>query len=276
MAGVNVSSVINAYKNQNEISKKTEEAKVTENTNVKSKGADYGKTVGEPELSDKAAKYYEQLKKKYGQYDFILVSSAEKENARANAGKYANSIKTVVLIDEEKIERMATDENYRKQYEAILSGASNQIDQIKAAAQSAGATLNGIVMQVNDDGTTSFFAALKKSNEAQRARIERRAEQKKLEKKEAQKKAEKEQSQERIQQAHKNKSENVKDNGIDDKTSNKSDDKTEGYDGEIVTIMADSLDSLLRKIEEYGFNERSNSIQTESELQIGQNIDFRG
>lgn len=276
MAGVNVSSVINAYKNQNEISKKTEEAKATENINVKSKGADYGKTVGEPELSDKAAKYYEQLKKKYGQYDFILVSSAEKENARANAGKYANSIKTVVLIDEEKIERMATDENYRKQYEAILSGASNQIDQIKSAAQSAGATLNGIVMQVNDDGTTSFFAALKKSNEAQRARIERRAEQKKLEKKEAQKKAEKEQSQERIQQAHKNKSENVKDNGIDDKTSNKSDDKTEGYDGEIVTIMADSLDSLLRKIEEYGFNERSNSIQTESELQIGQNIDFRG
>jgi len=276
MAGVNVSSVINAYKNQNEISKKTEEAKVTENTNVKSKGADYSKTVGEPELSDKAAKYYEQLKKKYGQYDFILVSSAEKENARANAGKYANSIKTVVLIDEEKIERMATDENYRKQYEAILSGASNQIDQIKSAAQSAGATLNGIVMQVNDDGTTSFFAALKKTNEAQRARIERKAEQKKLEKKEAQKKVEKEQSQERIQQAHKNKSENVKDNGIDDKTSNKSDDKTEGYDGEIVTIMADSLDSLLRKIEEYGFNERSNSIQTESELQIGQNIDFRG
>ena len=34
----------------------------------------YGRTIGQPELSEKAAKYYEQLKKKYGNYDFILVS----------------------------------------------------------------------------------------------------------------------------------------------------------------------------------------------------------
>ncbi|MDE7207465.1 MAG: hypothetical protein K2N90_09985, partial [Lachnospiraceae bacterium] len=31
-----------------------------------------GRTVGNPMLSEKAAKYYEELKKKYGNMDFIL------------------------------------------------------------------------------------------------------------------------------------------------------------------------------------------------------------
>ena len=32
----------------------------------------YGKTIGEPKLSDEAAKYYDQLKSKFGNMDFIL------------------------------------------------------------------------------------------------------------------------------------------------------------------------------------------------------------
>ena len=34
-----------------------------------------GKTVGNPKLSEKASKYYEQLKKKFSNMDFVLVSS---------------------------------------------------------------------------------------------------------------------------------------------------------------------------------------------------------
>ena len=41
--------------------------------------------------------------------DFILVSEDQKETAKAQAGSYANASKTVVLIDEDKIERMAAD-----------------------------------------------------------------------------------------------------------------------------------------------------------------------
>lgn len=52
--------------------------------------------------------------------DFILVSKDQKANAQANAASYANAGKMVVLIDEEKVERMAADENYRKQYEGII------------------------------------------------------------------------------------------------------------------------------------------------------------
>ena len=72
-----------------------------------------GKTIGKPELSEKAQKYYEQLKKKYGDMDFILVEPKLKEQAEANAAAYASPNKTVVLIDSDKIERMAEDEEYR-------------------------------------------------------------------------------------------------------------------------------------------------------------------
>ena len=89
-----------------------------------------GRTIGAPELSENAAKYYEQLKKKYGNLDFILVSRDQKEFAKANASKYSNTHKMVVLIDEDKIERMAEDEDYRKQYESIIAKGASGLSQL--------------------------------------------------------------------------------------------------------------------------------------------------
>ena len=212
-------------------------------------------------MSEKAAKYYEQLKKKYGNYDFILVSRDQKENAKANAAQYANSFKTVVLIDEDKIERMATDESYRKQYEGILSGAAAQMQQLKSSIEKSGASVKGYGMQVNDGGTLSFFAVLKKSSADQKARIEKKGEQKRAEKKAAEKKA-----------AKKEKEERLKDKKSDKIADNKEETGTE----DTVTISAGSIEELLSKIETYNFNQRSDSVQTAGERQVGQNFDFRG
>lgn len=234
----------------------TSEAKQTKGTT-----GNYGRTIGQPELSEKAAKYYEQLKKKYGNYDFILVSRDQKENAKANAAKYANGYKTVVLIDEDKIEQMATDEKFRKQYEGILSGAAAQIQQLKTSLQSSGAQVKGFGMQVNDGGTLSFFAVLKKSSAEQKARIEKKAEQKKTEKKAAEKKAAKKEKEERLK---------------DKKSDKVADSKEEAGTEDTVTISAGSIEELLSKIETYNFNTRSDSVQTASERQVGQNFDFRG
>ena len=52
--------------------------------------ASYGNTVGDPKLSDKAAKYYEQLKKKYSDMDFVLVSNDSVDGAEQKAAKFAN------------------------------------------------------------------------------------------------------------------------------------------------------------------------------------------
>lgn len=264
MTEIGVSS-IGAYAAQSNYSKNTKNKTMKDTTSAsgtvdtskaKQTTGNYGQTIGQPELSEKAAKYYEQLKKKYGNYDFILVSRDQKENAKANAAKYANGYKTVVLIDEDKIEQMATDEKFRKQYEGILSGAAAQIQQLKTSLQSSGANVKGFGMQVNDGGTLSFFAVLKKSSAEQKARIEKKAEQKKTEKKAAKKE---------------------KEERLKDKKSDKvADSKEEAGTEDTVTISAGSIEELLSKIETYNFNTRSDSVQTASERQVGQNFDFRG
>lgn len=242
---------------------KQSEADEVKNAGVPKETGNYGRTIGNPQLSEKAQKYYDKLKKKYGNYDFILVSEEQKANAQANAGKYANNAKTVVLIDEEKIERMATDESYRKKYEGILSGASSQLAQLKSSMEKSGADVKGYGMQVNDGGTASFFAVLKKSSSDQKARLEKSAEKKKAAKKEAEKKAEKKQAKELQKKSETEKA--GKDNKIDAED-----------DFDTVTISANSIEELMQKISDYTFAEKSDNIQTESEKMLGKHVDFRG
>lgn len=215
-----------------------------------------GKTIGNPKLSEKAVRYYEQLKKKFSNMDFILVSEDQKEAAKAQAASYANASRMVVLIDEAKIERMAEDETYRKQYEGVISGAGSKLLQMKSSLTASGAQVKGYGMQVNDGGLTSFFAALKKSSADQKTRINKQKEKTKSEKKAAEKKAEKKQKEEKLKESRT--------------------DKASGDEEETVMISASSLEELLQKIDDYSQNERMYSMQSEEEKQIGQHIDFRG
>lgn len=203
---------------------------------------EYGKTIGDPTLSEEGKKYYEELKQKYSNMDFILVSRDMKDRAQAQAASYANPAKMVVLIDEDKIERMATDEAYRKKYEAIISGATNQLAQVKTSISSTGADVLGFGMQVNDSGLPSFFAVLKTSSAAQKARIEKKAEEAK---------------EERLEEKR-NERKRVRDR-----------------DGDTVTIEADSIEELAKKIADFMFVERANTLLTQAETKLGQHIDFQ-
>lgn len=220
---------------------KTDKAAKTEKT-----GKITGRTVGKPELSEKAAKYYEQLKSKFGNMEFVLVSKDMKEQAEANAASYANSSKTVVLIDEEKIERMAEDEKYRSQYESLISSAAANLNQIKTGlSQGNGVTSYGI--KINDNGTASYFAVIDKSLAAQKERIEKKAEEKKAAaKKEKEEKADK-----------------LKDNKAED--SKKSD---------TVTVTASSVEELLKKINNVYYEALSDNVMTDDEKKVGQHFDM--
>ena len=184
----NFSQIAGSYADTAAVYSKSETTK-TDETSGKKKVS--GQTIGNPKLSEKASKYYEQLKKKYSNMNFILVSEDQKENAKANAAGYANSNNMVVLIDEDKIERMASDENYRKQYEGIIANAASGISQLASSLSATGTSVKGFGMQVNDNGTASYFAVLEKSSAAQKERIEKKAAEKKEAKKAAEKKAEK-------------------------------------------------------------------------------------
>ena len=46
--------------------------------------------------------------------------------------------------------------------------------------------------------------------------------------------------------------------------------------GETVTITANSIEELMKKIEDYSFAQKSDNVQTAQEKMIGQRVDFRG
>lgn len=212
-----------------------------------------GKTIGEPQLSEKAAKYYEELKKKYSNMDFVLVSSDMKDFAKAHAGSFANPNKLAVLIDEEKIERMAEDENFRKQYESILNNAASGVSQLAQKLSATGAKVKGFGMQIDDGGNASFFAVVDKSLAAQKERIEKKAADKKEAKKADEKKAKKEAEQERI------------DNRKADKTKDSKDE---------VVVTASSIDELVKKLNDMMFADMCDRVQTDEERMVGQKFDF--
>ena len=228
-------------KEKTKVARNTETGEVKKEEKV-TESKDLGKTIGDPKLSKEAQKYYEKLN--------------QKANAQANAAKYANNIKTVVLIDEEKIERMATDESYRKKYEGILSGATAQLQQLKSSVEKSGADVKEYGMQVNDGGTTSFFAVLRKSSSDQKSRIQKSAEKKKAEKKAAEKKAEKKQEKERLEKSKESRTEREDDT-------------------QTITLTANSVEELMDKIGEYTFVERSNEVRTDREKLMGQHVDYK-
>lgn len=189
---------------------------VTGNSNVKTsvwsgKGAsqvpiptyskDYGTVIGDVNLSKEASDYYNKLKAKFGNMDFILVSKDQKAAVQANVSKYGNAKNMVVLIDDEKLERMATDKDFREKYEGIIAMAQNQLSSMKNDLQSSGASIKNFGMSVNSDGSTDYFAVLEKSNQAQAKRIEKKRELKAQEKKDAKKKADKKAREEKAEEA---------------------------------------------------------------------------
>lgn len=246
-------------------------AKETTQADVVKKHGLTGKTIGQPKLSEEAKKYYDELKAKYQNMDFILVSKDMKEMAKASAGSFANPDKMVVLIDEEKIERMAVDENYRIYYENLISSAQQKMPELQQALGNS-SNVKGYGMQVNDNGTASFFAVMNKSFTKQAEMIEKRRAEKKEEKKAAENKAQKEEQQERLEESRAKKKEiqetlnpeNVKDLFGEYKKD------------DVVIISAGSVEELLRKVEDYNYSYMADTVKTEAEKYVGTVIDFRG
>lgn len=216
-----------------------------------------GKTYGNPELSETAQKYYEQLQKKYSNMEFVLVSPDKKAEAEANVSQFKSSKSLIVLIDSDKIEKMATDENYRKKYESILSGAAAQLNQVKTTLGPVASSVKSYGVKFDDGGNASFFAVIDKSLAAQRERIQKKGEEKAADKK----KADKEAREDRLDKMREERSEAA------DRL-----DKTDTSD--YVTVTASSLDELVKKIQDTIYGSMSDNVETEAEKKLGRNIDY--
>lgn len=240
---------------------------------------DYGKVIGAPELSEEGLKYYNELKEKYGNLDFVLVSKDMVGVAKSQLASYGNPNKMVVLIDEEKIERMATDKEYRKHYESIIAQAQNGAFLKRAVASSPSVKKAGI--NVLDNGAGSFMAACAKGSKEMNKKLEQKraavkAKKKETAKKDAKKKAEKAAEEKRkSKRIEEKKSREIAEkkgrdirghrddtrwNGRDgvsrqddsDKTIHSKEDVAEFIDNDDYEILyADSTDELAQKIMEY-------------------------
>lgn len=244
----------------------------TKSSLVPSAKEGYGMTIGDVELSDKAKDYYDKLKSKFHNSEFILVSKDMKSQVQQNAAAYGNANKMVVLIDEEKLERMATDESYRKKYEGIIAMSQSQMAAAKNSLASSGASVKNFGMSVNSDGTTSMFATLEKSSDAQAKRIEKKQAEKKELKAKEKKQAEKKAKEERLEKAkEKNRAKEA-----DKSDSAKDADEAETTDSkEYVEIRANSLDELVGKVQQYAYDNSARGVMTDAERSIGQNFDFK-
>ena len=203
------------------------------------KAGKYGNTIGDPQLSDKAADYYDELKAKYSDMDFVLVSNDEVDNAEQKAAKFAKEDRTMVLIDADKIEKMAEDEDYRKKYEGIIGNANTQLNQLKETLGDAIGNVKTFGIKVDDDGNTSFFAVVDKSIAAQKERIEKNAEKKAEEKAENAKKKKAKKSKEKLE-----------------------------------TISASSMEELAKKLQDRLIAEKTNNVETDEEKKLGKQFDM--
>lgn len=295
-------SNINKYQQINQIWKNNQTSKNEKNSNVDSKekyGVDgdvelkewtpininsslvptvkegYGTVIGDVNLSDDARKYYDTLKNKFSGMDFILVSTDLKQQVKANASQYGNASKPVVLIDAEKIERMATDESYRKKYEGLIAMAQMKLQDAKNSLASSGANVKNFGLSVNEDGSMSFFATIEKAGEAQKKRLEKHQAAKKEEKIKEKKQENKAKEQERLEKIkEKNKSSKAeKNNKFDDSDESE---KIPEENREYVEFSSTDIDALIKAVSKYAYNNSFDSIRTEAETMVGQNIDFKG
>ncbi|RKM61152.1 hypothetical protein D6855_04435 [Butyrivibrio sp. CB08] len=225
-----------------------------------------GMTIGDVQLSDKAKDYLGKLQSKFHGMEFITVSKDMKAQVQQNAAAYGNANKMVVLIDEEKLERMATDESFRKKYEGIIASSQSKMMQAKMGLSSSGSNVKNFGMSVDSNGKESFFATVGKSQDLQKKRIEKKAAEKKEQKIKEKKKAEKKAQEDRINKAKDSKAEKAKDK----------DDMNIYEEEEFEIIEANSLDDLLSKVQTYSYNNAASRVMTDTERAVGTRVDFKG
>lgn len=268
------SSATSTSQTDKDIKKSTWSPIDTSSSLVPSSKDGVGMAIGDVQLSDKAKDYYNKLKAKYSNMEFIVVSQDMKSQVQANAAAYGNAQKQVVLIDDAKLEQMANDESFQKKYEGIIAMSQSQLANAKNSLASSGASVKNFGMSVNSDGSTSFFATLEKSSNDQAKRLEKKQAEKKAAKAKEKKQAEKKANEERIEKSREEKRAEQKE--LKNKADKEDSVIDESENKEYIEIKSDSMEDLICQVSKYAYKNSSESVMTEEEKAVGQNFDLKG
>lgn len=195
-------------------------------------------TLGNPKLSEDASSYYEELKAKHSDVEFVLVDDANVATAKEQSANINTNKSMIVLISEDEVELMATDESIREKNEKLITDAKAQMPDLMKQLKESGTEVKSFGMEFNDDGTASYFAVIDKSMAAQKERIENKVEEKRAEKKADAK---------------------------EDATERKED---------LTTVTASSMEELIRKIKDTMYMAKADNVMTAQEKMIGQSFDI--
>lgn len=162
---------------------KTQFATFTDDTNVelssaglnalaksKSDGVDEytGGGVGadEPKLSAKAQSFLESLRKKYGDYDFMVSSNPDAAQTVGSDKQYS------VILTPEEIERMAEDDDYAQK---VMGNVGDAVDMLKNLSEKDlgdGVQFSQLSVSIDAEGNMKLFAQLEKLSADQKERLE--------------------------------------------------------------------------------------------------------
>lgn len=157
------------YENNTAKSKKTKETDKTDKTSKTDKNS-------QVQLSDRAKKLLEELKKTYGNMDFIVADYESDEEAAQYLSRGTKEYS--VLIEPELLEEMAADAETKEKYLGILDEATGKLADMKTQLGDKADEVTRLGVTIGKDGMMTFFAELEKVSERQKERIEKAKEEK--------------------------------------------------------------------------------------------------
>ena len=159
----------NPAKTSRSASSRTDSTKKTDNSSI--------------QLSDRAKALLQELKKTYSNMDFIVADYESEEEAAAYLNR--GSKEYSVLIDPEELERMASDDDVKKENLSLLDNAVGKLDEMKKQLGDRENEVVHLGVSIGKNGEVSYFAELEKSGERQKEFIDKIREGKKEAAKEA-------------------------------------------------------------------------------------------
>lgn len=223
---------------------KTEEAKNGTDSVVsvdKTNKAD--KSESRVELSKAAKDLLKELKKKYGNMDFMIANYDSEDEAADILSRGTKEYS--VLIEPEMLEKMANDEEYKAEQLGILEEATDKLGEMSEQLGDKADDVKRLGVSISSDGKVTYFAELEKMSEKQRERIEKS----RADKKEA----------EEVKSKKDEKAENA------DKT-----DKSYGDKRKTTLLKSDSAEGLLELIQKLNWDD----VKSEQVEKTGGKFDF--
>ncbi|MBQ6006427.1 MAG: hypothetical protein IJL14_09295, partial [Selenomonadaceae bacterium] len=113
-----------------------------------------------------AQSYLENLRKKYGNYDFIISNDMDASKTVGSTKEYS------VMFTAEEIEKMAADEDYAQKAMGQVNSAVDMLKDLSEKDLGEGVKFSQLGVSIDDDGNMKVWAQLEKLSAEQQKRLE--------------------------------------------------------------------------------------------------------